>query len=441
VSGVPPVAHRPVRAAVLSVGSELLLGDLTDSNATWVSARLRAHGVAVVRHLAARDDIAEIVSALHWLAMQSDLIVVGGGLGPTSDDLTREAVAAALEVPLERREDLEQAIVARFAAAGRSMAPRNLRQAYVPAGARSIPPVGTAPAFAVDLTAAHGAVRIVALPGVPWELHLLWDSFVEPQLVELGATGATITRVVHVAGRGESDVAAVVEPLLASDTEVELAFLAKQTGIQIRLTASGTDLEDARSRSQPAVDRVVAALLDAVAGIDDEDLETAVVRLLTEQGATVATAESATGGSIAARLASVPGASQVLMGGLVVYRDETKVGLAGLDAARLEREGSVSAATTRALALAARERTGADWGIGVTAVAGPGAVGAQEAGSAFWALAAPDGTCEVHERVLPGDRAAVGLRLGSAALELLRRRLRTAGGADGLGRGGRVVTG
>jgi len=417
---------RPLRAAVLSIGSELLLGDLTDSNATWVSARLRERGIDVQRHLAARDDIEEIVAALRWLAAQVDIIIVGGGLGPTSDDLTRDAVAAALGVPLELHEELEEAIIARFAAMGRSMAPRNRRQAFAPVGARVIPPVGTAPAFSVDLPDDHGPVRVIALPGVPWELHLLWESFVAPQLLELGATGATVTRIVHVAGRGESDVASVVEPLFESEPDVVLAFLAKQFGIQVRLTATGTDPADARERSQPAVDRVVSALGASVSGVDDEDLETTVVQLLAAEGATVATAESATAGSIAARLARVPGASQVLVGGLVVYRDEAKVRLAGLDAQRLAEDGSVSAATTRELALAARGRTGADWGIGVTAVAGPATVDGLATGTSFWALAAPDGTCEVHERIIPGDRAAVGLRLGSAALDLLRLRLQGA---------------
>jgi len=414
---------RPLRAAVLSVGSELLLGDLTDSNATWISGRLREHGAAVLRHLAARDEVAEIVAALDWLAEQVDLIVVGGGLGPTSDDLTRDAVAAALAVPLELREDLEEAIVARFAAIGRRMAPSNRRQAFVPAGARAMPPVGTAPAFAVDLPTSHGPVRVVALPGVPWELRLLWDSFVEPQLLELGATGATVTRIVHVAGRGESDVASVIEPLVASDPEVVLAFLAKQSGIQVRLTASGSDPDDARRRSQAALELVVGALGDTVSGVDGDDLETTVVRLLRDRDQTVATAESATAGAISARLASVRGASSVLVGGLVTYRDEAKVALAGLDAGRLAQDGPVSAETTRALALAARERTGADWGIGATAVAGPDTVGELAVGTAFWALAAPDGTCEVDGRVIPGDRAAVMARVGSAALDLLRRRL------------------
>jgi len=204
MSGPGPTV-RTLRAAVLSVGSELLLGDLTDTNATWVSARLKERGVDVVHHVAVGDDVAAIVRTLRWLAEQVDLIVVGGGLGPTSDDLTREAVAAALGVELEFREELEEAILARFVAAGRPMAPRNRRQAFVPAGAWAALPVGTAPAFAVDLAGDQGAVRVVALPGVPWELHLLWDGFVVPQLTELGAEAVTVTRIVHVAGRGESD--------------------------------------------------------------------------------------------------------------------------------------------------------------------------------------------------------------------------------------------
>jgi nicotinamide-nucleotide amidase len=414
---------RRFRAAVLSIGSELLLGDLTDSNATWVSARLRERGVEVVRHVAADDDVDRIVAALRWLAGQCELVVVGGGLGPTSDDLTRDAVAAALGVELELREELEEAILARFTAMGRPMAPRNRRQAFVPQGARTALPVGTAPAFAVDLAGPDGSVRVVALPGVPWELHAFWESFVVPQLDELGARGATVTRIVHVAGRGESDVATVVEPLLDGEPDVVLAFLAKQHGIQVRLTATGSDPEDARRRTQPALERVVGALGEAVSGIDDADLETTVVALLSARGERVATAESATGGSIAARLARVPGASDVLVGGLVVYRDEAKHLLAGLDADLVRTAGAVSADTTRALALAARERSGADWGIGVTGVAGPATVDGLPVGTAFWALAAPDGTCEVHERVIPGDRAAVIARLGSAALDLLRRRL------------------
>ncbi len=424
---------RRLRAAVLSVGSELLLGDLTDSNATWISQRLRERGVEVVRHLAARDDVGEIVAALGWLAGQVDLIIVGGGLGPTSDDLTRDAIAAALGVPLELREDMLEAIIQGFAQRGRPMAPRNRRQAFAPQGALVEPPVGTAPAFAADLPTARGPVRVIALPGVPWELHALWDRLVTSELERLGAHGVILTRVVHVAGRGESDVASVVEPLLEGDERIDLAFLAKQDGIEVRLTVAGTDIEDARRRSQPAVERVAEALGGAVSGIDSEDLETTVVRLLAARGETVATAESVTAGAIAARLARVPGASAVLLGGMVVYRDEAKQQLAGLDRAFIAREGAVSAATTRALALAARERTGADWGVGVTGVAGPAAVEGAPVGTVFWAVADPAGGCEVVERMVAGDRAAIRLRVGSAALDLLRRRLAGDGAGAGLG--------
>jgi nicotinamide-nucleotide amidase len=417
-----------MRAAVLSIGSELLLGDLTDSNATWVSTRLRERGVEVIHHLAVGDDIGRIVDALRWLGERVDLIVIGGGLGPTSDDLTREAVAAAAGVELELREDLEEAIVARFAAMGRTMAPRNRRQAFVPVGAVSHPPAGTAPSFAIDLAGPTGPVRVVALPGVPWELHRLWEEFVAPQLIALGATGVTLTRIVHVAGRGESDVAAVVEPILEDFPAVVLAFLAKQYGIQVRLTTSGADADDARARGAAALAEVVAALGPSVSGLDADDLEVTVVRLLRASGATVATAESATAGSITARLTRVPGASQVVLGGIAAYTDGAKAALAGLDPALVAREGPVSAAVTEALARAARDRTGADWGIGTTGVAGPGPLGELPPGTAFWALAHPDGTCEVHERTLPGDRPAVVLRLGSAVLDLLRLRLLERGG-------------
>jgi nicotinamide-nucleotide amidase len=425
----PPRPARP-RAAVLSVGSELLLGDLTDTNATWMSVRLKERGAAVVHHLAVGDELDAIVDALRWLADRVDLVIVGGGLGPTSDDLTREAVAAAAGLPLEHREDLEEAILARFVAMGRSMAPRNRRQARVPVGATAWPPAGTAPAFAVTL-AVDGPtgsrdVRVVALPGVPWEARALWDDAVGTALDALGATGATVTRTVRVVGRGESEVAAAVEPLLDGASDVTLAFLARRRAVHVRLTATGADVADARARTQPAVDAVVAALGAAVVGVDEEDLETLVLRRLAARGETLATAESATAGAIAARLAEVPGASEVLVGGLVVYADASKTRLAGIDPGLVAREGAVSAAVTAALAGAARERLGADWGVAVTGVAGPGPSTAPDgselpAGTCHWAVHGPDGVVHLEGRVLTGDRAAVRERLGSAALDLLRR--------------------
>ncbi len=413
---------EPVRAAVLSVGSELLLGDLTDTNATWLSLRLRELGVEVVHHLAVRDVLGEFVDALTWLTARVHLVIVGGGLGPTVDDLTREAIATAAAVPLEEREDLAAMIADRFAAAGRQMAPQNLKQARIPRGATAYPPVGTAPGFGMTLPEPT-ATRVVALPGVPWELQELFARHVAEEVRQLAGARATVTRIVHVVGRGESDVAATVEPLLEGRDDVTLSFLARSSEIQVRLTVSAEDPAAARAASQPLVDEVVAAVGTAVVGVDDDSLEDVVLRRLGQRRQTVATAESATGGDIAARLARIPGASAHLLGGTVAYTAAAKEQLLELSPELLRDHGEVSEAVTRALAAAARDRTGADWGIGVTGVAGPTSVDDLPVGTCFWALAHPDGHVEVYGRRIPGDRGQVIARLGSAALDLLRRRL------------------
>lgn len=422
---------RGLRAAVLSVGSELLLGEMSDTNATWLSQRLGHLGIDVRHHHAAGDDIDDLVAVLRWLADDVDVIVVGGGLGPTADDLTREAIATAARVPLEHREDLEEAIIQRFATMGSArVSPSNLRQARAPAGAEAYEPVGTAPGFALTMRGSDraddepgGATRLYALPGVPWELQELFVRDVEPEIMALAGRGATLTRVVHVVGYGESRIGELVEPLVGDGDDVELSFLARDHEVQVRLTVTASDPDAARELSQPMVERVVDALGPGVAGIDAETLEDAVLRLLGNAGQTVATAESATAGDIAGRLGRVPGASHGLTGGMAVYSTAVKRDVLGVDGALLEEHGPVAEMTTEALALRARELFGADWGIGVTGVAGPTPQNDLPVGTVFWALAHPDGHVEVHGRRLPGSRPQVIARLGSAALDLLRRRL------------------
>ncbi|MEX2504288.1 MAG: CinA family nicotinamide mononucleotide deamidase-related protein [Egicoccus sp.] len=415
-------AGEVARAAIVSVGSELLLGDLTDTNATWLSSELRDMGIEVLHHVAVRDDTEEFVDVLHWLAERVEVIICGGGLGPTSDDRTREAVAAAAGVSVVHHDDLEEDIRQRFAKMGRPMPPQNARQAGIPAGGRPFPPVGTAPGFALTIPS-PGPVRVYALPGVPWELRELFHRDVAPEIQAVAGARATVTRVVHVIGKGESDVAQIVEPILAGNDAVELSFLARSHEIQVRLTVSEADAEKARTASQPLLEEVIGALGAAVAGVDEEQLEDVVLRLLGAVDETVATAESATAGDIAARLGAVPGASHGLLGGMVVYDTDVKHEVLGVDRALLDEHGPVSEAVTRELARLARERFGADWGIGVTGAAGPEPQNGQPVGTAFWALAHPDGHVEVHGRVMPGDRGQVIKRLGSTALDLLRRRL------------------
>ncbi|WP_052666659.1 CinA family nicotinamide mononucleotide deamidase-related protein [Nitriliruptor alkaliphilus] len=413
-------AGVPLRAAVLSVGSELLLGDLTDTNATWISQRCRELGIEVRHHLAVRDDLDEFVDALSFLADRVHVVLIGGGLGPTSDDLTREAVAAAAGVELERHDDLEEALIQRFAEMGARMPAQNLRQARIPRGATVFEPVGTAPGFGLTIL---GGTRVYAAPGVPWELHSMWDRDIAPELLALAGAGATLTRIVHVVGRGESSIAEIVEPLVADRPGVTLSFLAKSEEVQVRLTVTADDAVAAREASQPLVEEVVGELGSSVAGIDEETLEDVLVRLLGATGTTVATAESATAGGISARLARVPGASHGLLGGVAVYATDAKHRLLDVDEGLLDEHGPVSGPVTDALARAARDRFGADWGIAVTGVAGPTEQNGLPIGTCFWALAHPDGRTEVHGRRIPGDRGQIQARLGTAALDLLRRRL------------------
>ena len=424
-------AGRALRAAVLSIGRELLLGEIDDTNATWLSQRLGHIGVDVRHHDAVADDLDDIVEVLRWLGRHVDVIIAGGGLGPTSDDRTREAVAMAAGVDLEPREDLEEAIIQRFARMGSSrVSPSNLRQARVPRGAIAFDPVGTAPGFAITLdgddhdgAAGGGATRVYCLPGVPWELQELFVRDVEPEILTLAGRGATITRVVHTVGLGESQIGELVDEVVADEPDVELSYLARDHEVQVRLTVTAADPDVAREESQPVVERVIDALGSAVAGIDAEGLEDTVLRLLGDRGETVATAESATAGQIAARLGEVPGASLGLVGGMAAYATEVKRDVLGVDATVLEEHGPVAEATTGELARRAQAMFGADWGIGVTGVAGPTPQNDQPVGTAFWALAHPDGTVEIHGRQLPGSRPQVIARLGSAALDLLRRRL------------------
>lgn len=417
--------------SICSVGTEVVLGDQVDSNAAWLSQRLRELGIEVRYHLAAGDDMPQLTAALRWLVDRSDVVIVGGGLGPTPDDLTREAIAEVTGLPLETRPDLEEAIVQRFADLGARMPPENLRQAQVPAGAHGYPPVGTAPAFRVEVPRdGRDPCVVYALPGVPWELQALYDRDLQPDLLARTGGGASITRVIHVSGMGESAVSEVLAPLteeLDGDHGVALSFLATGDEIQVRLTASGADPDQAAARTEPHVAEIRRLLGRAVTGVDHQSVEQVLGDLLRDAGQTVAFAESATAGAACARLASVPGASGILKGGVVVYATEAKQEVLGVPQELLDEHGPVSDHVTRELAVRVRERFGADWGVGITGVAGPGTQNGLPVGTVVWAVAAPDGQVFVRSGRLPGDRAAILRRLVAAALEGLRRRLTDGG--------------
>ena len=402
--------------ALCSVGDELLAGEVVDTNAAWLAQWVGGLGLEVRTTVTVGDDLDAMVVLLRRLVDEHDVVLVGGGLGPTSDDRTREAVAAALDLELEHREELADAIAARFAAFGRRMPPSNLRQAEVPAGAAALHPVGTAPGFVVT----DAAALVAALPGVPWELRAMAEQL-EPHLLALPGIRPHVTRSLSVAGMGESSVAEALEPLERDlPDDVALAFLAAGGQVRVKLTARGADRDEAAATVDPLVARARELLGEAVVAVDASSLEEVVVQQLASRGQTIAVAESATGGRVAARITAVPGSSQVLVGGVVVYTEHAKRVLAGVDADLLAAHGPVSREVTEALAVGVRERLGADLGLATTGVAGPGTQGGRDVGTMLWALATADGV-RSWEQTVPGDRVTVQERLATNALEAVRR--------------------
>lgn len=415
--------ERTLVAEVLAVGTELLLGDHVDTNSARISRRLAEIGVDVYRHTTVGDNVQRLAAALREACARADVVLVTGGLGPTQDDLTREAVADVAGVPLRRRDDLADLIVAHFATRGRPMPENNLRQADLPEGATVLEAVGTAPGFALDL----GPTRVWCMPGVPREMEVMLDRDVVPELRRRAGTRTTVSRVVRTAGISESGVA---EALAALVDELDgyrgatIAFLASKGETRVRVTGRGTTREEALALLQPVVDEVVARLGAGVVGLDDEGVEHAIGRRLAAAGLTLAVAESVTGGGVGARLVQVAGASAWFLGGVITYATPSKVVLAGVDPEVLDDEGPVSEAVAGALAAGVRDRLGADVGLAVVGEAGPLPQSSRAVGTACVGLAGPGADVRTRTVRLPGrSRGDLQEFAASVALDALRRRL------------------
>lgn len=416
-------ADPPVRAVLVAVGDELVSGDVVDTNTPWLAKRLVALGVDVSRHISVDDELDELTAVLRAGVADADVVVVSGGLGPTPDDLTRHAVARVAGVPLERRAELVDGLRAHFVRRGRAMPATNLVQADLPQGATAIPPVGTAPGFTVEV---DGAL-IACLPGVPAELERMAERTLLPLLRDRGGLVATVVRTVHTAGIAESEVAQRAGALvarLAADGGPRLRFLASRGRTRVQVVGRGPDVAAARAAADPVVDEVVALLGDAVTGLDDEEVEHAIGRLLGRRGWTLAVAESVTGGGVGARLITVPGASAWFTGGVIVYATDAKPVLAGVARAVLDEHGPVSEATASALADGVRGRLGSDVGLGVVGVAGPTTQGGRPVGTVCLGVALPSAPTWARTVELPPrSRVEVQQSATGVALESLRRRL------------------
>ncbi len=419
LTALPTAVLTAVRVAVVAVGDELLLGDVINGNLGWLGRALADAGVPVIRGFEVGDAVHEIVAVLRTALEVADAVVVTGGLGPTSDDRTRDALAQVAGVGLHRDAELQRGVAAWYAGRGRE-APLNVWvQADVPDGARSIAnPVGTAPGIALEIDGR----AVYAVPGVPAELHGMVTSTIAPELrARAGSPPPLVTRQLRVAILGESLVAERLAPLEADLGEpggqgggVQLSYLASPGEVRVRFTGLEVDTLD-RLR-----DRAEELLGDVVSGRDSETLPATVLRLLTASGATVAVAESLTGGALASALVDVPGSSEAFRGGVVAYATELKAELLGVDPALLAAGGPVQSEVAVAMARGVRGRLAATYGLATTGVAGPNAVDGVPAGTAYVAVSGPGGLERAVRLELPGGRDRVRRLVVIHALDLLR---------------------
>ena len=408
-----------MKAEVITVGSELLLGTYGNSNLLHICRELDRVGIEVAFATTVSDDEAAITQTISLALGRTDLVVVTGGLGPTHDDVTREALAAATGRKLEFHPELEREIEEFFARRGRKMSELNLRQAWLPAGASAIPnSAGTAPGVALE----HDGVPVFALPGVPVEMQTMLADHVLPALK--GKSGGTVfaTRVLKAIGRGESELAGMIVPIIDScreDGGPNVTILASRGEVAIHLRAAGPDRDAAMQRISPVEARLRETLGTLVYGQDDDTLQSVVAEMAKERKLTLAVVESFTGGALSSRIVAVPGASLVLKAGYVTYAIESKVQEVGVPPETLEKHGAVSEPTARAMAEGARERAGASIGLSTTGEAGPNPE-EEPVGTMFIGLAWEGGSL-ARKFVASGDREDIREWGSRSALDTFRR--------------------
>lgn len=405
-----------MRAEILSIGTELLLGHITDTNASWLAQQLGALGIDLFYVSQVGDNIDRLSATLHQARERSDLVVMSGGLGPTEDDLTREAIAAVLHEQPFVEPELETNLRAFFASRGIAMPERNVKQAWTLPSVTILPnPIGTAPGWWAE----RDGKIMVAMPGVPYEMMRMWRSEVLPRLRPRSAD-SLFTRILRVAGMGESSVEARLDAVLHSANPT-VATYAKRDAVDVRITAKASTAEQAQALVAGVEEQVRATLGQHIFGMDDETPQSVVLDMLMERGLTLATMESCTGGLLSSLITDIPGSSNAFRGGLISYATELKETW-GVPAEVIATHGVISVETARAMASAARERTGASVGVGVTGVAGPDEQEGKPVGTVHIAVVSPTGARDTSQN-FRGPRNEIKLRAAYTALNLIRLHL------------------
>lgn len=410
-----------MRAELLMVGTELLLGETTDTNATYLAGCLADLGIDLHFKSTVGDNWLRMTGALATALARSQVVIVSGGLGPTQDDLTREVVAATTGRRLVFDEVAWEGISRLLTSRGRPLTENNRRQAMLPEGADRIPnPVGVAPGIWLDL----GDRIIICLPGVPDELRSMMRETVMPRLRVQIHTEPLHSRILRFRGIGESALETKLLDLISNQTTPTIALYAGAGEVRIRLTCRAESDDAAEELFAPLEQEIRRRVGEHMYAVGNDPIEQLVGEALSERRATLAVAESCTAGLLGERLTAVPGASDYFLGGVIAYANEVKEALLGVPRATLEAVGAVSEEVALAMADGVRRALGADWGIGITGIAGPGGgTEAKPVGTVFIACAASNGQRAVHH-IFRGERDVVRRRASEEALHLLYRTLR-----------------
>jgi len=413
-----------VNAEIIAIGSELLTPFRQDTNSLYLTEKLNQLGVMVIFKTIVGDRREHIAGATSLALAHADIVILTGGLGPTEDDLTREAVADALQLELRRDPEIVASLERRFAARGYKMTPNNCKQADVIAGATVLPNAnGSAPGQWLTGKYEGREKIIILLPGPPHELTALFEAQCMDRLHAKLPAQFIATRVLKIALLPESQCDARIAPIYKRYADVETTILAGAGEIQVHLQTHGTSLETAQQRVDQLVEELEEELDEFVYSDNGDSLEQIVSYYLQMRNATVAAAESCTGGLLAERLTSISGSSRYFLGGAVVYSNELKTEFADVPAELIEKHGAASSEVAVALAEGIRRRCGATFGIGITGVAGPtGGSPEKPVGLVFHSLAGERGT-EVIKRNFPGDRQRIRCFASTQALDMVRRKL------------------
>jgi nicotinamide-nucleotide amidase len=427
-AGVDQVTQnvRPLATAeIIAVGSELLGTGRVDTNSLFLAGRLAMLGIELRAKAVVGDERARLAAVFASALQRSDLVVLTGGLGPTDDDLTRDVVAGVLGLEMREEPSIVAQIEERFARRGLRMPQVNRRQAMVPVGAVSLDnPNGTAPGLFID----HDDRVVVLLPGPPRELQPMFDGLCAGALLARAGAERLFKEVLFVAGRGESHVEEIAQPIYSRWTRetppIETTILAMPGQVELHLTLRARDREAGAARVRAAREALAAALGPDVFSADGRSMEEVVGAMLADRVLTISAAESCTGGLILSRLTDVPGSSRYVLGGAVAYSNESKTELANVPPSLIAEQGAVSEAVAVALADGIRARTGSSLALGVTGIAGPGG-GSPQKPVGTVAIALTGGELEPKVRLFSffGGRPQVKFQASQAALDMVRRRL------------------